>query len=335
MQPNQQQDRIVAVPPGGAAAARPPASQYSGWNFGPCGPAKQFSSKCGCQTFFCCLCFFVFMLLILVPMSVVRVAVSDYALPKRRSTSTVLTGPNDLWENGEHWVGPDFVTQVVPSRITVESMDLAPFVKNSGNELPVKFKFFWRQTPSKIHSNFIRFGDHLAVSTRLRTQLEVAVKGVSASSFELNDYIVDIAKVRKGYIYAISEALKNIKLDIEIHGLYFTQVQLPDQVIQSSLQSAILSESEVIKVIERNGTLISAETETMRRQIVADTKLVETQGAAESSAIVKTAQAEANAIAQGAEGRGLALFFNALNVTDLGSKAAWQRYLAILRKTNI
>jgi predicted secreted protein len=66
--------------------------------------------------------------------------------------------------------------------------------------------------------------------------------------------------------------------------------------------------------------------------VVAKIKLVETQAIAESNAIIKTAEAESAAIAQGAEGRGLALFFDALNVTDLRSKARWQRYLAIQRK---
>ena len=50
-------------------------------------------------------------------------------------------------------------------------------MKNSGTEIEITAILLWRQDPEKIHLNFERFGDHLAVSTRLITQMEVAVKG--------------------------------------------------------------------------------------------------------------------------------------------------------------
>jgi hypothetical protein len=71
-----------------------------------------------------------------------------------------------------------------------------------------------------------------------------------------------------GFIEAIQSALKGIKLDVEIHGLYFTRIDFPTPVIASDLQAAILSESEVIKLIERNATVFRAETETLRREVI-------------------------------------------------------------------
>jgi predicted small secreted protein len=38
-------------------------------------------------------------------------------------------------------VGPDFGQQIIPSRIEMEDIDLSPFVKNSGNELPLNFRY--------------------------------------------------------------------------------------------------------------------------------------------------------------------------------------------------
>jgi hypothetical protein len=55
---------------------------------------------------------------------------------------------------------------------------------------------------------------------------------------------------------------------VKIHGLYFTRIDFPTPVIASDLQAAILSESEVIKLIERNATVFRAETETLRREVI-------------------------------------------------------------------
>lgn len=322
----------VVAPPGGAPPAPTPAGPYSAWNNSLCGEGKRYSSKCGCCTFCFLFILCVLLLVIILPLSVVRVSYDAYGLPKRRSTAVVLSGPGDLWDNGPHWAGPDFTYQSIPSRIQMENIEMAPFVKGSGNELPVKFQIFWRQDPDFMDTNFLRFGDHSAVRTRLTTQLEVAVKGLSASTFTLNDYISNLEVVRQGYIKAIQSAIEGTGIGIIIHGLYFTHVTLPSQVVESSLQSAILSEDEVIKVIEGKAILTRAETTMLTKYIQSQTKLMNTQGTAESAAIVAVAKAEAAARISGAEGLGLAKFFDALNVTALSQKAAWQKYLAILRK---
>lgn len=280
----------------------------------------------------CCGFLIAFLFIILMSLSVVHVGVDQFALPKKRSSAVVLTGPDDLLANGPYWLGPDWTLQTVPSRVEQTIVKIAPFVKNSGNELPIVMEIFWRQNPKDIAKNFKTFGDHTAVAGRLLTQMEVAMKGKSSSAFALNDYISNIEGVQAGFLDAVKKALTKTGLGIEIHALYMRSVQLPSQVIESSLQGMILSESEVIKKIQRNATLIRAETDTKKRKINAQTQLVKLQGKAKSEAIIKTAMAEAAAIAQGAEGRGLALFFDALNVTDLETKAAYQKYLAISRK---
>lgn len=304
---------------------------YSGWSNALCGEGKCASSQRGCQIFGCCCAFLTLLFIIILPLSVVHVPVDEYALPKRRSTSVVQTDKNALWTNGPHWVGPDYTTQSVPSRLEIEEIEMAPFVKGSGQELPVSIRLFWRQDPDAIPTNFIRFGDHTAVRTRLLTSLDVAIKGRSVK-FLMTEYYMNLNLVRDGFVDAIKEQLETIKLGIQIHGLFFTSVVLPYQMISSSLQSAILTESEVIKRIERTASLTREATKTMRRQIEANTQLIDLQAKAESEAIVKSAVAEGAALAAGAEGRGLANFFKALNITTLQSKAAYQRYLAILRK---
>lgn len=324
-----------AVPPPGAAPAARVSGPYSAWNNALCGPGKRYSSQCGCRSACVGMLILLFGLVVILPLSVVHVKIDEYGLPKRRTTSVVLSdSPSDVWKNGPQWAGPDWGYQEIPARVEMEKIIMEPFVKGSGNELPVQFQLFWRQDPAFIHTNFRRFGDHTAVRTRLVTQLEVAVKGLSASTFTQTDYVVNLEKVRQGYIDVIKSTLNRENIGVIIHGLYFIKVELPDQVIQSSLQSAILTESEVIKRIEGQSILTRAETAKMVREIQAQTKLLETQGTAESAAIVKVAEAEAAAIISGAEGRGLARFFGALNVTSLESKAKWQRYLAILRKTD-
>ena len=165
--------------------------------------------------------------------------------------------------------------------------------------------------------------------SRIEGNSKNIVKNV-ASDFDVTSYLYNRTYVEATLAHNISTELgTKIGVDIPVDYFKITDIKFPNNLIETSLGSALALQENELNVILQSVELIQSTTSEIVAGINADTQLLLQNSDNKVSQLVGTANAQHSSIVNTARSVGIKKLFDALNITSAEDKDALLKAMAV------
>lgn len=306
----------------------------------------------------CCVGLGLLILVILLPSSFVYFEYNEIGFVKYSINNNVNT--DRTYDVGRYFPGPFYKAVVFPRNYQRVNSRLAIFTED-GQEFFINVISFYRLDIDRLAEIYDQFGVS-SWDSQAGVRIDSMIKSL-APLFTINEYIISRESICSDFFYGasgftgVAADLEDIGMVIEYDKFWLEEVEIPATIMQRNLDAAV--QIEVNQMEENNREVVLVETETtLLEQViqanitqvvadgdaqvqnidaVADAEILTLDANADASIDAALAEAEAEALNLLAttDGDGLAELFLALEVTDLGVKAKYIEYFALLDQQTV
>lgn len=268
------------------------------------------------------------LLLILIPISFSYVEWDEWAFRKDVYNNKVHL--SDVYTNGRYFWGIG-KTKLTFSNLYHQEEAEFSIAASNGQEFNLFIKYNWRPKKNELKNIYLKFGT--TISQQVSNRANSAIKNV-APTFTINEYIQNRTTIPNTLYASLFAELSNIGVDVPREGFHLHDVDIPDKVTEINLNTAVQSQTNILRYNEQLAVGVRAETERLDQEIRANTTFLNLQTDAQISRLVVDAKTESNRITAEADGNGIKDLFTSLNVTDEETKKKFFQFFVLINAMN-
>ena len=217
-----------------------------------------------------------------------------------------------VYDQGRYFFPLNYDMIIFPAHYLEVEFDESVFT-DTGLEFEIEIRFYYqlpRESIGKIYDEF-SLSYHNLVLMNSRSTL----KG-EAAKIKIDQYLMNRTAVEQIFAKAVSEELmKSLYIDAPKHLFRIGEINLPEKVLNTSLQSAVSIQNNDLLKNSQAVSVLNAETKKMISEIDATTTLLLNFATNEANRIVEAARSYANQVAIKTRGIAISAMVDSLNFT--------------------
>ena len=279
----------------------------------------------------CCLLPGAILILILVPLSFVKLQYYEHGLLTQRSTSTV--NRDKVYGPGSHQVGPDYEFKVFQTSLINFESSLSVWTKSGGDDagvaVTIDVSFQYKLQVDNIPALYDSFA--LNFERNIESVAIDALKN-TAPLFGADDYLIKRPEIEMSFARNVSSAIESVYATVIT--LQLRRVGFEEDYYSTKEAAAIQIETNEKEGYVQTASLVRTNTDVLAEKIENEALEVTEAAIATSELMIATAEYEAAETVENARNTGLKELYDALDIETEAQKASLDYLLLLSSKAS-
>jgi len=278
-----------------------------------------------------CGCIFIFIIILLVPLSFSYVDYDKNAFKKNTMTNKVNT--DDVYTNGRYFWGINYRPVTFPrfyNKIELRGNDILIFSDN-GLEFSIECDLFYKLDPGNLSNIFTKFGNNY--HSRIVDEIKASIKN-TGPQYSVEKYILNMSVIHKAIVNNLNHDLSDFHIFIQPNMFFILRIVYPSSLKNKFLETAIQSLENEKSILQRDLDLIKKVTEKNVTNIRANVTVLHNTGKAEANLNLQMAKIKSKALIKNASYIGIESFFEHMNIQNVSAREEILQYFSVLDNTN-